>query len=170
MRDVNWWLMTLSFLLGLVLTLALTIRKVTREVPVTHTVADTVTAAGAAVAAGVATKVAKAERVVAEKVDVVERVVAEKVDVVERVVAEKVDVAHRVVADKADDISTRITHETHEVAHTRVSGPAGYTVKGDKDTMRYFTAASPDYDGIEAEVWFADEESAEKSGFRRWDS
>jgi len=159
MRDVNWWLMTLSFLLGLLLTLALTIRKVTREVPVTHTVAGTMTAAGAAVAAGAATTVAKTERVVAEKVDVVERVVAEKVDL-----------AHRVVADKADDISTRITHATHEVAHTRVSGPAGYTVKGDKDTMRYFTTASPDYDGIEAEVWFADEESAEKSGFRRWDS
>jgi hypothetical protein len=117
------------------------------------------TAAAAAVAAGAATTVAKTERVVAEKVDVVERVVAEKVDL-----------AHRVVADKADDISTRITHATHEVAHTRVSGPAGYTVKGDKDTMRYFTTASPDYDGIEAEVWFADEESAEKSGFRRWDS
>ena len=37
MHDVNWWLMTLSFLIGLVLTLVLMIRKVTREVRVTHT-------------------------------------------------------------------------------------------------------------------------------------
>ena len=35
MHDVNWWLMALSFLAGLVLTFLLMIRKVTREVPVT---------------------------------------------------------------------------------------------------------------------------------------
>ncbi|WP_175616141.1 hypothetical protein [Mycobacterium sp. GA-1841] len=34
MSDVNWWLMALSFVLGLVLTLALTLRRVKREVPV----------------------------------------------------------------------------------------------------------------------------------------
>ena len=34
MEDVNWWLMVLSFLLGLLLTFALMIRRVTREVPV----------------------------------------------------------------------------------------------------------------------------------------
>ena len=38
MRDVNWWLMALAFVLGLLLTLAMMIRRVTREVPVTHTV------------------------------------------------------------------------------------------------------------------------------------
>lgn len=32
--DVNWWLMALSFLLGLVLTFAFMIRRVTREVPI----------------------------------------------------------------------------------------------------------------------------------------
>lgn len=34
MRDLNGWLMALSFLLGLLLTLALMIRRVTREVPI----------------------------------------------------------------------------------------------------------------------------------------
>lgn len=33
MQTVNWWLMALSFLLGLVLTLFLVIRRVKREVP-----------------------------------------------------------------------------------------------------------------------------------------
>ena len=111
MRDVNWWLMTLSFLLGLVLTLALTIRKVTREVPVTHTVAATVAA-----------PVVKAPEV-------------------------------RKVAGAA----------TAAVA-------TGYTIKGDKDTGRYFSPGSPDYEAIEAEVWFANEASAEKAGFLRWDA
>ena len=33
MQNVNWWLMALAFVLGLVLTLALLIRRVKREVP-----------------------------------------------------------------------------------------------------------------------------------------
>ena len=36
--DVNWWLMALAFVLGLLLTFALMIRRVTREVPITETV------------------------------------------------------------------------------------------------------------------------------------
>ena len=31
--DLNWWLMALAFLLGLLLTFAMMIRRVTREVP-----------------------------------------------------------------------------------------------------------------------------------------
>ena len=34
MKDVNWWMMTLAFLLGLLLTFAMMIRRVVREVPV----------------------------------------------------------------------------------------------------------------------------------------
>ena len=33
MQNVNWWLMALAFLLGLILTLSLLIRRVKREVP-----------------------------------------------------------------------------------------------------------------------------------------
>ncbi|BBZ12271.1 channel accessory protein ArfC [Mycobacterium branderi] len=33
MHDPNWWLMVLSFVLGLALTFALTVRRVKREVP-----------------------------------------------------------------------------------------------------------------------------------------
>ena len=38
MPDLNWWLMALAFLLGLLLTFAMMIRRVTREVPVTGAV------------------------------------------------------------------------------------------------------------------------------------
>ncbi len=36
MHNVNWWLMALAFVLGLVLTLSLLIRRVKREVPSTR--------------------------------------------------------------------------------------------------------------------------------------
>ena len=36
MHNANWWMMALSFVLGLLLTLALMIRRVTREVPVSN--------------------------------------------------------------------------------------------------------------------------------------
>ena len=49
MQDVNWWLMALAFLLGLVLTLSLMIRRVKREVPEYATLA-----AGAAGSRGAA--------------------------------------------------------------------------------------------------------------------
>ena len=48
MQDVNWWLMALAFLLGLVLSLALMIRRVKREVPEYATLAAGAAAAGAA--------------------------------------------------------------------------------------------------------------------------
>ncbi len=54
MRDVNWWLMALAFILGLVLTLFLMIRRVKREVPEYATLAAGAGAAGAG-AAGAAT-------------------------------------------------------------------------------------------------------------------
>jgi uncharacterized membrane protein ArfC len=51
MQNVNWWLMVLAFLLGLVLTLFLLIRRVKREVPEYATLGA---GAGAGAGAGVA--------------------------------------------------------------------------------------------------------------------
>lgn len=47
MEHVNWWLIGLAFVLGLLLTFALTIRRVTREVPVSSSTGGV--AAGGAV-------------------------------------------------------------------------------------------------------------------------
>ena len=183
MHDVNWWLMTLAFLLGLLLTLALTIRKVTREVPLAHAVSavvrkphldkpDLAKAAPAAVAAGAAATLHGAAKKVEKKADKVEKKVAEKVEKV----ADKVDKVQRTVVEKVDRIREGdiIEAAPYGSGSIRVSArrvaPAGYTIKGDKDTGRYFTLDSPEYDEIEAEVWFANEESAAKAGFLRWDS
>ncbi len=50
------------------------------------------------------------------------------------------------------------------------SSQAGYTVKGNEDSMLYHTTESPWYKQTIAEVWFADEASAVAAGFARWDS
>ena len=158
MHDANWWLMGLSFLLGLLLTLAMMIRRVTREVPVSHAVSARlpevkrpVGAAGPA-AAGAAAKL---------------RATADKVD-------RKVERVEQKVTRHAEEIEHVLEQEPYGAGSIRVSkrsaAPAGYTIKGDKDTGRYFAPDSPDYAAIEAEVWFADEESARKAGFLRWDA
>ncbi|ULP48400.1 channel accessory protein ArfC, sunset domain variant [Mycolicibacter virginiensis] len=50
------------------------------------------------------------------------------------------------------------------------SGPVGWTVKGNEDSMLYHAPASPAYDATIAEVWFKDEQTAAAAGFQRWDT
>jgi small subunit ribosomal protein S3 len=49
------------------------------------------------------------------------------------------------------------------------SGPAGWEVKGNADSMLYHTPESPYYGRTKAEVWFQDEAAAAAAGFARWD-
>lgn len=121
MHDLNWWLMTLAFLAGLVITFALMIRKVTREVPVAHAAAVAAGAAGAAKLVG---------------------------DVLER--------------DPYGPGSVRVAAGS--------AAPAGHTIKGNEDSMLYHTTDSPSYAQTIAEVWFAEEVSAQRAGFTRWDA
>ncbi len=166
MHDVNWWLMALAFLIGLVLTFALMIRRVTREVPVTHAVSAGVTAAGAAAKVrGAAEKVHGDVHAVREKVHEDVRATAEKVHEDVHTLAQKVDtVESRGIIEAAPfgSGSIRVTR--------RSTAPAGYRLKGLKKTGRYYTVESPDYEALETEFWFSDDESAEKAGFLRWDA
>ena len=50
------------------------------------------------------------------------------------------------------------------------SGPAGWTIKGNADSMLYHTTESPWYAQTIAEVWFNEEDAARKAGFTRWDA
>lgn len=179
-HNVNGWLLALAFLLGLLLTFAMMIRRVTREVPVTHAVAAKLPevkkphvetsgrgsgaelkAAGAAVATGAAAKLHGA----AEKVEHAEKSVAKAVHQVAETVGEKIDVMCR------GDVIEAVPYGAGSVrVSARTKAPAGYPIKGDKDTGRYVTTDSPDYETIEAEVWFVNEESAQKAGFARWDA
>ena len=141
MHDVNWWLMGLAFLLGLVLTLVFMIRRVTREVPVY-----------AALGRGPKVEVRKPD------------VEVKKPGLAAPAVAAAGVTAAKLVKDQPYGAGSVRVPKT--VAPTR----AEYLVKGDEDTMRYFTVDSPDYETVGAEVWFTDVESAERAGFARWDA
>ena len=49
------------------------------------------------------------------------------------------------------------------------SGPAGWLIKGNEDSMLYHPPDSPAYNETIAEVWFFDEATAKAAGFDKWD-
>lgn len=48
------------------------------------------------------------------------------------------------------------------------AAPAGFTIKGNADSMLYHPPESPYYGRTIAEVWFRTEADAERAGFTRW--
>ncbi|MGV9800449.1 channel accessory protein ArfC, sunset domain variant [Mycobacterium sp. NPDC003449] len=162
MSDVNWWLMALAFLLGVILTVALTIRRVKREVPVygalgrgpstgagggldeaTSKLPKAGTAAAGAAAAGAAAF--GASKFTGGGKD------------------PESEAAGAGEGEKPYGAGSLRTEGT-------ATAPEGYTVKGNEDSMLYHTAESPSYQQTVAEIWFVDEESAIQGGFHRWDS
>lgn len=196
MSDVNWWLMALAFVLGLVLTLALTLRRVKREVPVYGALGrrpDASTAAaggtGARAAAtggtaGGATAVAddattKMPRVGSgdEPTTQLPKVTSAGAAAAGAAAAGAAGAAKFASgggAHEAADDDVKVVEETpYGAGSVRVSGagtPTGYLIKGNEDSMLYHSPESPSYSVTIAEIWFADVESAEKAGFNRWDS
>ncbi|MGZ5422418.1 MAG: sunset domain-containing protein [Aeromicrobium sp.] len=49
------------------------------------------------------------------------------------------------------------------------SGPEGWNIKANEESMKYHTADSPWYGRTVAETWFESEEHAQAAGFKRWD-
>jgi hypothetical protein len=49
-------------------------------------------------------------------------------------------------------------------------GPQGWTVKGNADSLLFYTEDAPGYGRAAADVWFESEEAATKAGFTRWDA
>ncbi|OBF40358.1 hypothetical protein A5719_15990 [Mycolicibacterium peregrinum] len=200
MSDVNWWLMALAFVLGLVLTLALTLRRVKREVPVygalgrrpdagatgggtaAKAAATGGTAAGATAVADDATtklpKVGSGD----EPTTKLPRVTSAGAAAAGAAAAGAAGAAkfasgggaHEADEDAAAGDDVKVVEETpYGAGSVRVSGagtPTGYLIKGNEDSMLYHSPESPSYSVTIAEIWFADVESAEKAGFNRWDS
>ena len=143
MHDVNGWLMTLSFLGGLILTAALMMRRVTREVPLTHTLSA---AAGGRpdshATGGKAPDLGK---------------VAAGAGAALHGAAEKVGEFVESVGDKIEGLFERDTHGSGSARLTpRKVAPAGYTVKFDPDSKRYYLPGTAAYDALETEWWFID--------------
>ena len=191
MNDVNWWLMALAFVLGLVLTLALTLRRVKREVPVygalgrrpeAKATGGGTAAAATAVADDATTRLPRAGAV-DEPTTRMPKVSgsgaaagAAAVGAAGAAGAAKFASgggAHE-AADDDDGVDVSVVEETpYGAGSVRVSGagtPTGYLIKGNEDSMLYHSPESPSYVVTIAEIWFADVETAEKAGFNRWDS
>jgi uncharacterized membrane protein ArfC len=147
MSDVNWWLMALAFVLGLVLTLAFTVRRVKREVP-------EYAGAGGGAATQARSLTGQAE--------------------VDTSGAAPGAVAAGAAAAGGAAAAKSAGDEPYGAGSRRVAAgeaaPSGYTVKGNEDSMLYHTPESPSYKQTIAELWFIDEETAERAGFARWDS
>ena len=87
---------------------------------------------------------------------------AETVEVNETVTEDTTEAANTVKTDDAADggfgpDSAPVTEDG--------SAPEGFTVKGNKDSMKYHVEGSQWYDATEAEVWFRTAEAAEAAGF-----
>jgi len=155
MHDVNWWLMALAFVLGLLLTFLLMIGRVTREVPVKHSVS-----------AGLGVKGPKAPGLPDVSVPDVKLSGAGAGAVVAGAAAVGGAAAKLTGGGKLE--------EPYGTGSIRLAAGAaaksGYDIKGNEDSMLYHTLESPWYKQTIAEVWFADEDSAQRAGFTRWDA
>ena len=157
MKDVNWWLMALAFLLGLVATLLLMIRRVKREVPV---YAEVGRGRGAS-ASGL------------KRADVdVERPDVKKSNLAAGAAAAGLAATGGAAAAKVRSGAKESEPGPHGPGSAKPgpggSGPQGWTIKGNEDSMLYHTQDSPSYKQTIAEVWFRDESTAEKAGFTHW--
>jgi hypothetical protein len=54
--------------------------------------------------------------------------------------------------------------------NTDGTGPQGWMVKANEESMLYHSPESPSFGITRAEVWFRDVATAEAAGFNRWDS
>jgi hypothetical protein len=145
MGHANCWLLAVAFVLGLLLTFALTIRRVEREVPVSSS-------AGAATASA-----------------------AESESPTTKLPAAAAAAAAAPVKGPSEAETTKmaaVADSPFGSGSARPgadgSGPEGWLVKGNEDSMLYHTPDSPYYKETFAEVWFNDEESAEQGGFTPW--
>jgi hypothetical protein len=157
MNDVNWWLMALAFLLGLLLTFAFMIRRVKREVPV-------YAALGRGPGVGF-----KGPDVDVKKPDIG----VKAPDVYLKGAGLAAGAAAVGGAAAAKFVGGKDDEEPYGSGSLRLARgavvPSGYTIKGNEDSMLYHSPDSPFYKETDAEVWFRDKESAERAGFTRWD-
>lgn len=97
--------------------------------------------------------------------------VGDKLGAAADAVGDKVDEAGAAVAGlvSIDDVPSGPYGKGSFKALSDGSGPEGWLIKGNADSMLYHPPDSPAYEQTIAEVWFFDEESARAAGFDKWD-
>lgn len=68
----------------------------------------------------------------------------------------------------AEDAELR--HDEGYVETLGTGGAEGWTVKGNADSMLFYTDDAPSYLRAVADVWFQSEDAATAAGFTRWDA
>jgi uncharacterized membrane protein ArfC len=149
MSHLHWWLCAVSFGLGLVLTLTLMMTPVKHQEPVVKSPDERAPSEPATTAIPVT------ERRTTQ-IPVTERRTT-KIPVVKKSPTTKIPVWPQAPygpgsADAAPD----------------GAGPAGYLVKAIAQSKLYVTPDDPTYDRTTAQIWFADEKSAQQAGFTPW--
>lgn len=174
MNNVNWWLMALSFVLGLVLTLALTVRRVKREVPVYGALGRHAETGGRETGGRAATS-AGADDATTQlpKVDD-ETTQLPKIGTPGAAAAGVAAAGGAAAVGAAKLTGAGSGDEPYGAGSIRTAAgttaPDGYTVKGNENSMLYHSPESPVYGDTIAEIWFRDADTAERAGFARWDS
>ncbi|VBA61266.1 hypothetical protein [Mycobacterium attenuatum] len=183
---LHWWLVGLSFALGLLLTFMMMVGPVKSQQPqhkprtLPRQQATQATVAGTRPKKSGAGKGAPATKVpAAKKVPRSDTADAEKT-ATQEITAGKVPAAPPVGESSAEQ--TAVTREAAPQTPTRFapygpgsaradadgSGPPGWLVKGRTDTRLYYTPEDPDYDATAAQVWFQDEGAAARAFFTPW--
>ncbi|BBY41061.1 putative membrane protein ArfC [Mycobacterium mantenii] len=141
MSHLHWWLVGVSFGLGLVLTLAL--KSVKSQAPVT-----------------------KSSDPVTTEIPVTEERTT-KIPATERRTTE-IPIAKDPRTGKIPAPPRAPYGPGSADAGPDGGGPTGYLVKARLDRKLYLTPDDPTYDSTTAQVWFTDEKSAEQAGFTPW--
>ena len=158
MAHVHWWLFGLSFAMGLVLTLALLVRskgQVPVRVPAGKPESPT-------------TKIPVAAEFPTAKIPVAAKFPAAKIPVATESPTTKIPVGEGSPTTEIRVLPPAPYGPGSARATPDGGGPPGWLVKGRSETRLYYTPDDPTYDATVAQVWFNDEESAERAVFTPW--
>jgi len=166
---INWWLCGLSFVMGLVLTLALTIESAKSLAPVQKSTPapkpEPSTTRIPVADEPPTTRIAATEQRTT-KIPVTEQRTT-KIPVTEQRTT-KIPIARESPTTKIPVTPEAPFGPGSARATPDGGGPAGWLVKGRSDTRLYYTPDDSTYDATVAEIWFSDEKSAAQAGFTPW--
>jgi large subunit ribosomal protein L17 len=80
---------------------------------------------------------------------------------------EELDEATESEQAPSDDTAAEEAESYGEGSYVGTEPPSGFTIKGNKDSMKYHTNESQWYEQTVAEVWFDSEQAAEAAGFEK---
>jgi len=180
MNHMHWWLVALSFVAGLVFTLALMLRPVRTAVPVRKSARELAPDADTEPAPPT-TKIRAPKEQPTTRIPVPKEPATTRIPVAKEFPTTKIPVAPELPTTKIPVTKELPTTKIPVApfapfgpgsarADTDGGGPSGWLVKGRSDTRLYYTPDDATYDETTAQVWFRDEESAAGAHFTPWRS